>query len=481
MEMLRAFVGHSFTEQDAAVVGKFLKYLAVISELNSSFSWEHAEAPEPEMVDTKVLARFEGKNLFIGICTRKEQVIDSGALKPHWFLPKGHLRATENDLKWKPSDWVIQEIGLAVGRHMKIILLLEDGVRAPGALQGNLEYIPFQREAPEKCFDKLLGMIASLAPDRAVEVVTTSDQAKPDNETQGGVPSSGFDLEPNAEWKSPNWEFALMHCIAMDDCAMEGKLTEAYFRSYFGSNDVDKDEWLATREYYKIYFGMKGSLATLLQLADKRACSVKIATYVAKSYQSYDEFSKAAEIFKATAEKALSDADRIELLGQAALSFHKAGQEKAAGEMLDTLRKLNNGDDEIEGRILGWERSLAEVKDDHHRSLGAMERQLELEPGDADVRFSLAYKYSEVDNQDALSLLHYTRIPWGERTAIAWNNLGWAYECLGLPIKSVVAYREAECRTSHASYLRRVSGMKPPESLRTLSRLRNTTNQWTRP
>jgi len=64
----------------------------------------------------------------------------------------------------KTSDWIIQEIGLAVGLNMDLILLLENGVREPGGLQGNIEYIPFNREAPEKSFNKILEMIKSILP-----------------------------------------------------------------------------------------------------------------------------------------------------------------------------------------------------------------------------------------------------------------------------------------------------------------------------
>ena len=66
---------------------------------------------------------------------------------------------------WKTSDWIIQEIGLAIGRGCKVILLVESGVRHPGGLQGSLEYIEFDRSAPEKAFKKLLQMISHMVPE----------------------------------------------------------------------------------------------------------------------------------------------------------------------------------------------------------------------------------------------------------------------------------------------------------------------------
>ena len=73
-ETIRAFVGHSFTKEDANVVDVILKYLTSISKIYPKFSWQHAEDPEPNVVDKKVLSLFDDKNLFIGICTKKELV-----------------------------------------------------------------------------------------------------------------------------------------------------------------------------------------------------------------------------------------------------------------------------------------------------------------------------------------------------------------------------------------------------------------------
>lgn len=51
MNQIKAFVGHSFTTDAAAVVGAFLKYFDQVEGLHPSFSWEHAEAAEPRELD----------------------------------------------------------------------------------------------------------------------------------------------------------------------------------------------------------------------------------------------------------------------------------------------------------------------------------------------------------------------------------------------------------------------------------------------
>lgn len=163
MEAIKAFVGRSFTDDDAGTVTPILNYLNGLAELHPNFSWQDAEHPEPAVIDAKVFALFKDKNLFIGICTRKERAIADGVLKPLW-LRRGSLASDKANFQWKTSDWIIQEIGLAIGLGLDLVLLVEEGVRPPGALQGNIERIPFNRDAPEKCFNKLVQMIASLSP-----------------------------------------------------------------------------------------------------------------------------------------------------------------------------------------------------------------------------------------------------------------------------------------------------------------------------
>ena len=65
---------------------------------------------------------------------------------------------------------------------------------------------------------------------------------------------------------------------------------------------------------------------------------------------------------------------------------------------------------------------------------GTMERLLDLDPADIDIRFALAYKYSEQGSHD-LAAMHYARILYAERTAGTWNNLGVAFDQIGLPAK----------------------------------------------
>jgi hypothetical protein len=117
---IRAFVGHSFAEQDRVLVHQFLSYFDEVKRLNPNFSWETAKRAEPRDVAEKVLRILSDKNLFIGICTKKERVIADEQLRRVW-LRRASLQAEEQEFRWKTSDWAIQEIGLAMGKQLPII------------------------------------------------------------------------------------------------------------------------------------------------------------------------------------------------------------------------------------------------------------------------------------------------------------------------------------------------------------------------
>jgi hypothetical protein len=75
MNNISAFIGHSFANQDEAVVRIFIDYFNTIKEMGIGFTWDHAEPAEPKTLSEKVREKMRNKNVFIGICTAKEYVI----------------------------------------------------------------------------------------------------------------------------------------------------------------------------------------------------------------------------------------------------------------------------------------------------------------------------------------------------------------------------------------------------------------------
>jgi hypothetical protein len=201
MAELRAFVGHSFLKADEDVVRAFVDHFNTLQKAGIGFTWDHAEAAQALSPSTKVLEKIEGKTVFIGICTRREYAVDDSKLKRIFANVFGKHR----DLQWKTSDWIIQEIGMAVGRKMGIVLFLEEGVREPGGLYGDMEYIRFSRERPKDCFDKFLQMLTALKP-KAGGV--TGVEAKPADAEKKKESPYAIDVEPKPSWTSSEYETA---------------------------------------------------------------------------------------------------------------------------------------------------------------------------------------------------------------------------------------------------------------------------------
>ena len=103
MNEIRAFVGHSFVDEDSELVGIFLKFFEQISRSHPHFSWEHAEPAEPKLLAEKVMSLLSDKNVFIGICTRKEYAIDPSSISTTFFS-KGYHKAPATAFYWKTSD-----------------------------------------------------------------------------------------------------------------------------------------------------------------------------------------------------------------------------------------------------------------------------------------------------------------------------------------------------------------------------------------
>jgi tetratricopeptide (TPR) repeat protein len=443
MTQLNAFVGHSFVSEDHDVVEAFLKFLNQVKSMGIGFSWESAEPAEPKELAAKVKGLIQDKNLFIGICTRKEAAIEATRLSKSTFNRK-LLKAKEEHFAWKTSDWIIQEIGLAIGRGMDLILLVESGLRQPGGLQGNLEYIPFERSAPEKSFGKLLEMIRALLPKaKPVPLPEAEIRAESEEKPTLDEKKDAEWLEPKEDWNRENYESAVLHMIAMGNNDGERRITEAYFATKEGQIPANRENWEARGEHIRIVFGDGGKLSRLEELAAKYPDNSEVQRYLGMGYRHYDEHEKAGECFLIAAEKAEDKRKELARHGDAVVGFARAGRKERAQETIRKMKGLVPQAQDGEVILINSLRQVADIENNRDVLFGLTERLLQFRPDDVESRFSLAYKYSQAD-QNELSLFHYLKIPYPNRAAGTWNNLGVQFDHCDLPSKSVGAYRTAE-------------------------------------
>src|SRR5262245_4480317 len=107
MKDISAFVGHSFREEDEGFVRKLLDFLDTVVKSVPGFRWDHAKGAEPKQVFDKVIEKFEGKNLFIGICSSAELVTSAASVRVS-RMRRDNLVVQRTKLQPKCSDWVTQ-------------------------------------------------------------------------------------------------------------------------------------------------------------------------------------------------------------------------------------------------------------------------------------------------------------------------------------------------------------------------------------
>jgi len=293
LEKISAFVAHSFDEKDKPLIRKFTDYFDSISESSIPFEWVHAEKAESSVLSDKVLERMEIANTFIGICTSKERVIVNESLPRSFFNNQKEI-LKKNDYLWKTSDWIIQEIGCAFGRRMKIILFIEEGLRPPGGLQGNLKYIPFSRQNLELAFQKFIEMINNIVPKTLQESNEVEDQK---SKTVSQIESNDQDktnktpdLEINEAWTDKEFSNALFYSILKRDDEKEKEIFDSYLTK-FGKSYTDASLVIeARRLYFKHIINNENVINKLRDLLGKNPDNSEINRMIGKIYKSFEQY-----------------------------------------------------------------------------------------------------------------------------------------------------------------------------------------------
>jgi tetratricopeptide (TPR) repeat protein len=441
MTTVKAFVGHSFTPgeddfftpTDEEVVRAFLTFFDEISHLNSNFSWLHAERAESTGIDEKVLSLFLGVNLFIGICTKKETV--TPPLRKRYFL--GNWGKTQPI--WKTSDWIIQEIGLAIGRQCKVILLVERGLRRPGGLQGVLEYIEFDRQSPSKSFPKIMQMISSLTKEgsSATEMVVSDKSSQP---TEGYVEL--FDDHsriPKPDWDRKKYESEFSFALMDDEEDTAKMISDAFLSSAISTSEDQSISWKAFTESKKIIFGKGGDIKKLRELSESYPSIPEIKRYLGDGLKEFGEHIAAMNCYNKAAELTNDPSIKCRYMKLSLIQELESGKKLSDLSEGLNLMRLTGAEEQV---FLGALNEIADHVKDHYLKIALLQRLLEIDPSDIELRFSLAYTYSEV-NENELALLHYCKINSATREASTWNNLGVSLERENLVTEAVYAYQES--------------------------------------
>ncbi len=443
MSRIAAFVGHSFSKSDEALVNRFLNFFNHVQQLGIGFTWDHAENAEPKVLSEKVKTKMEGKNLFIGICTLKELAVAPEKLQSSFWRP-GVRFAQEKDMEPKTSDWITQEIGYSIAKGMKLILLLEDGVRLPGGLQGDIEHIAFDRRNPSEAFEKIMEMLRALEPQvQPLEHSTSLGKAEP-SKAEDKESKDPIEGEPDDTWTRENYKQAVFGAMASNDDDRSAALLASFGKSKHGQDP----EQHATLEAYSLglarFFSRKGAHNSRLEeLVEKFPRNVSIRTELASSYESFGVYDKAAQQYAAAADCVESAEDRVGWLTNAAASRARGGDVAADTWLRTQYASLPTKTTQAARIFRRGLLDVAKIRKATPLWIAYQEARLLDLPDKYDSRSDLAWEYFQ-RTQYGLALYHYLLLPYSERSHGVWNNIGAAYAELEMPAKAVAAYRTSE-------------------------------------
>lgn len=443
MARLSAFVGHSFLDSDGQVVDRVLKMLDSIKTLMPDFEWEHALAAEPKVLSQKVKEKMQGKNLFIGICTAKEHVIDTKLLKRRSWWTSDKFVADSSKFQAKTSDWIIQEIGMAVGRDMHIVLLIEDGVRSPGGLQGDLEYISFSRERPEAVFDKLANMLRTLVPQavKGAEVqpsVAPVEVSKDDEESRFILDY----LTPTASWTPEEYALRYRFALLVDEERAAREIAESFDRTAFSSDPGAQATFRAAQISARAELYKGEWVAPLQNLARQYPNTAGPFIELARRFEEAGDHALAATNYEMAVQFENAADKRVRLLVDAATQRSKCGDSASARELISKASDIMVANPQIEAEGMLKLATYWQSIGNNEMFTACSERALELKPDSAQARFDLAYGYSKAGLENH-ALYHYGLHLRMRDNADAWNNLGVSAVSHRLLIRGIEAYQTA--------------------------------------
>ena len=163
--------------------------------------------------------------------------------------------------------------------------------------------------------------------------------------------------------------------------------------------------------------------------------------YLARGYASFDQHNASADTFARGHALAKDRQKKANNLHNAIEQYLLGGQVNKSRDMLKALRALVFESPSAEPLLIRSLVTVAEREKDRATELAVLERMVELQPDDSELRFSLAYKYGEQGRND-LSLVQ-SMIPADERSPSAWNNIG---ATLDQPGNAAVCYATSRRR-----------------------------------
>ena len=423
---MKAFIGRSFDEEDDKIATQVCEFVD-----STGIECVTAKKSQSESIAAQVKRLILECDIFVGLFTCDKE----GRLR--------RIKILEKQKQYTTSNWVIQESGFAIAHSKDLIFLVERGIYKFPKLQGDMEVVYFERGTIERQFTRLSQMIDSIRK-RKTKAVVSEPAARP-QEAEAGGPDAG-EGEDRREFRETKKE-------------LFGKLYDALYerKNYTEAQDIfnrdvepqlDPDEknlWraLVLRESHKI--GDREAFGKLLKLAKDNSNRPNVVRQLALRYKEMGEYEKAKQQFVlATEQCASGDAGQAEIMvrcsEEAAWCYTLDNDYRSGLNMLSDLLSVDDLKD-YRDTILTTMARIAKHAEDIERFLIYGEAALEINPSNIDLRFDLAYSYSD-NGHNKLGLWHYKKLTDTIEHPAGENNLGVQYEKVGLKAKASESYHK---------------------------------------
>ncbi len=416
---LSAFVGRSFLENDKQVWHDLRDLLDTLRPIG--FVYEDAKEAQVRSISEKVRGLVLRNDIYIGVLTRRYLIADERT-----FLQRcGTLFASAVPRRWTTSEWVVEEIGYALGKDKRVILLIEKGLAFPTTdLDADTEWIPFERENMAASYATLVSMINNLIGKGipASVVVAATDAPPAQVPDAPPAPVNSFPEQLNALRKAASDGESAEADRIQDELvgSEEDPETKKLMTTFLLAERARRSDGLAMGRLNARFDQSPGDFDALISLA--------------AVYASFGEHGKAEGIFARSA-------SHIDPTLKITFAVHQAATLRRGGKPEEAIRMLRehlSAHPSEEDRLTIWSALAYAAEDLKGKDLETsfLEKVVEIEPTNHDRRFRLAWLYSDAHREKAAAY-HYDIVVRKAGWESARNNLAVAYGVLDLKAAQV--------------------------------------------
>lgn len=261
---------------------------------------------------------------------------------------------------------------------------------------------------------------------------------------------TGKETIETKELKEPvtaeDWERAMFIAFIINKDIDKGK--EAYNKLQECESNIDNRLKNEAKYYYLLFgCGDTSALKKLEDLAQKDGIAPAVKhiaiRYTGFCYEKAGELDKAEVAFKLASEcSSISESDRAADKVSLAGCLFKNDKKNEAFDLL--MQEIANArEEDVLSKLYEGLADIYELAEDLEMRAIALEKLIEIQPNNTQLRFKAAYSYNQKDF-DNLALLHYkTMISFKSDDPAALNNIAVSYSQLDMPILAAKFFKKA--------------------------------------